>query len=588
MAIPNISEIRDGKRVITKKPELLLPAGNLEKLKIAIHYGADAVFLGGQEFGLRSNADNFTIEEIKEGCEFAAKYGADIYVTANIIAHDENFEGLDEFLMALQDAGVRGIIVADPYIIERCKAVAPKVEVHISTQQSISNYKEVRYWESEGVHRVVLARETGYEEIKEIREKTDVEIEMFVHGAMCIAYSGRCTLSNYMTARDSNRGGCCQSCRWNYDLYEEGTDEDTKLFDEGANPYAMSPKDLTLIEAVPEIIELGIDSLKVEGRMKSIHYVATVASVYRKLIDDYCADPDNFEMTPEYKLELYKCANRDTAMSFFYEIPKYSEQMFGNEGGKKTNYDFVGQVLHYDEETQIATIQQRNFFKTGQEVEFFGPEIDTFRQVIGEIYDEDGELLDAARHPLQITKRIIDELTQDKVALIEQDYYYKDQSHMTMDERVKTNYDHPSAFDNELLYNHLLELIEGKAVELPVYDYVNHTRSKEQKRQEPKDVIIIEGMFGLYSEKLRELMDIKIFVDTPSDLRILRRLLRDINERGRTVESVINQYLVSVRPMHEKYIKPTKQHADIIVPDGGYNDIAIDILITKIKSLLAK
>ena len=264
MAIPNISEIRDGKRVITKKPELLLPAGNLEKLKIAIHYGADAVFLGGQEFGLRSNADNFTIEEIKEGCEFAAKYGADIYVTANIIAHDENFEGLDEFLMGLQDAGVRGIIVADPYIIERCKAVAPNVEVHISTQQSISNYKEVRYWESEGVHRVVLARETGYEEIKEIREKTDVEIEMFVHGAMCIAYSGRCTLSNYMTARDSNRGGCCQSCRWNYDLYEEGTDEDTKLFDEGANPYAMSPKDLTLIEAVPEIIELGIDSLKVE------------------------------------------------------------------------------------------------------------------------------------------------------------------------------------------------------------------------------------------------------------------------------------------------------------------------------------
>lgn len=408
MAIPNISEIIDGKRVITKKPELLLPAGNLEKLKVAVHYGADAVFLGGQEFGLRSNADNFTIEEIKEGCEFAAKYGADIYVTANIIAHDENFEGLDEFLIALQDAGVRGIIVADPFIIERCKTVAPNVEVHISTQQSISNYKEVRYWESEGVHRVVLARETGYEEIKEIREKTNVEIEMFVHGAMCIAYSGRCTLSNYMTARDSNRGGCCQSCRWNYDLYEEGVEEDTKLFDEGANPYAMSPKDLTLIEAVPEIIELGIDSLKVEGRMKSIHYVATVASIYRKLIDDYCADPDNFEMTPEYKLELYKCANRDTAMSFFYEIPKYSEQMFGNEGGKKTNYDFVGQVLHYDEETQIATIQQRNFFKTGQEVEFFGPEIDTFRQVIGEIYDEDGELLDAARHPLQIIRTKID------------------------------------------------------------------------------------------------------------------------------------------------------------------------------------
>lgn len=187
-----------------------------------------------------------------------------------------------------------------------------------------------------------------------------------------------------------------------------------------------------------------------------------------------------------------------------------------------------------------------------------------------------------------VTKRIIDELEKDKVALIEQDYYYKDQSHMTMDERIKTNYDHPNAFDNDLLYSHLIELINGNTVELPRYDYVNHTRSKEKVTQEPKDVIIIEGMFGLYSEKLRELMDIKIFVDTPSDLRILRRLLRDINERGRTVESVINQYITSVRPMHEKYIKPTKQYADIIVPDGGYNDIAIDILITKIKSILAK
>lgn len=408
MAIPKISEIINGKRVITKKPELLMPAGNLEKLKIAVHYGADAIFLGGQEFGLRSNADNFTLEEIKEGCDFARGYGADIYVTANIIAHNENFGGLEEFLIGLQDAGVRGIIVADPYIIETCKRVAPNVEVHISTQQSISNYKEVKYWEEEGVHRVVLARETGYEEIKEIREKTDVEIEMFIHGAMCIAYSGRCTLSNYMTARDSNRGGCCQSCRWNYDLYEEGTQEDTALYKEGTDPYAMSPKDLTLIESVSEIIELGIDSLKVEGRMKSIHYVATVASVYRKLIDDYCEDPDNFKMTPAYKLELYKCANRDTASSFFYNIPTYKEQMFGGQGGKKTNFDFIGQVLHYDEETKIATIQQRNHFKTGDKVEFFGPEIDSFEQIIGEIYDEDGDVIDAARHPLQIIRTKID------------------------------------------------------------------------------------------------------------------------------------------------------------------------------------
>jgi len=391
-----------------KRPEVLAPAGTLEKLKVAVRYGADAVFIGGQAYGLRSRAGNFTYEQMEEGVQFAAKYGAKVYVAANMVMHEGNEIGAGEFFRKLRDIGIAAVIVSDPALIAIAASEAPGLEIHLSTQASATNYETLEFWKELGLTRVVLAREVSMEELAEIRKRTDVEIEAFVHGAMCIAYSGRCTLSNYMTARDSNRGGCCQSCRWNYDLYEEGTDEDTKLFDEGANPYAMSPKDLTLIEAVPEIIELGIDSLKVEGRMKSIHYVATVASVYRKLIDDYCADPDNFEMTPEYKLELYKCANRDTAMSFFYEIPKYSEQMFGNEGGKKTNYDFVGQVLHYDEETQIATIQQRNFFKTGQEVEFFGPEIDTFRQVIGEIYDEDGELLDAARHPLQIIRTKLD------------------------------------------------------------------------------------------------------------------------------------------------------------------------------------
>lgn len=403
MAIPNVSKIIDGKRRIIKKPELLMPAGNLEKLKVAIHYGADAVFLGGQEFGLRSNADNFTIEEIKEGCEFAKEYGADIYVTANIIAHNENFQGLEKFLSNLQEAGVRGIIVADPYVIDTCKKVAPNLEIHISTQQSITNYKEIKFWEEEQVDRVVLARETGYEEIKEIKEKTNVEIEMFVHGAMCIAYSGRCTLSNYMTARDSNRGGCCQSCRWDYDLYEE-KENDIPLFTKEDVPYAMSPKDLTLIESLPKIIEIGIDSLKVEGRMKSIHYIATVASVYRKFIDDYCKDPDNFILTDEYKKELFKCANRDTATSFFYKIPTYKEQMFGKEGNRKTTFDFVGRILAYDEKTSMATIQQRNFFKTGEIVEFFGPEIKNFTQKIEEIYDEDGDIIDAARHPLQIIK----------------------------------------------------------------------------------------------------------------------------------------------------------------------------------------
>ncbi|TKH03812.1 U32 family peptidase [Peribacillus simplex] len=403
-----ISKIVDGKRVIVKKPELLAPAGNLEKLKIAVHYGADAVFIGGQEYGLRSNAGNFTFEEMKEGVEFAKKYGAKVYVTTNIFAHNENIDGLDEYLEGLQEAGVHGIIVADPLIIETCKRVAPNVEIHLSTQQSLSNWKAVQFWKEEGLERVVLARETSADEIREMKEKVDIEIEAFVHGAMCIAYSGRCTLSNHMTARDSNRGGCCQSCRWDYDLYELDQDGEKALFDKEDAPFAMSPKDLKLIESLPGMIEIGIDSLKVEGRMKSIHYIATVVSVYRKVIDAYCADPDNFKIKQEWLEELDKCANRETASSFMEgEIPGYKQQMFGNHT-VKTRFDFAGLVLDYNEETKIVTMQQRNFFKPGDEVEFFGPEIENFTQKIGTIWDESGKELEAARHPLQIVRIQVD------------------------------------------------------------------------------------------------------------------------------------------------------------------------------------
>ncbi|MDK8644675.1 collagenase-like protease [Staphylococcus condimenti] len=393
-----------------KKPELLAPAGNLEKLKIAVHYGADAVFLGGQEYGLRSNADNFTMEEIKEGVEFADRYGAKIYVTTNIIAHDENMDGLEDYLRNLEATGATGIIVADPLIIETCKTVAPKLEIHLSTQQSLSNYKAIEYWKEEGLDRVVLARETGAMEMKEMKEKVDIEIEAFIHGAMCIAYSGRCTLSNHMTARDSNRGGCCQSCRWDYDLLEVDEDGELDLFykDEEVTPFAMSPKDLKLIESIPNMMDLGIDSLKIEGRMKSIHYIATVVSVYRKVIDAYAEDPENFKIKPEWLFELDKCANRDTASSFFEGTPGYQQQMFGNESNKKSPYDFCGLVLDYDETTKIATIQQRNHFKPGQEVEFFGPEIEGFKQIVETIYDEEGNELDAARHPLQIVQFKVD------------------------------------------------------------------------------------------------------------------------------------------------------------------------------------
>ncbi|MCT2343210.1 peptidase U32 family protein [Niallia taxi] len=402
-----ISEIRDGKRIIVKKPELLAPAGNLEKLKIAVAYGADAVFIGGQEYGLRSNAGNFTFEEMKEGVEFAKGYNAKIYVTTNIFAHNENIDGLEDYLLGLKEAGIHGIIVADPLIIETCRRVAPEIEVHLSTQQSLSNWKAVQYWKEEGLERVVLARETSAEEIQEMKEKVDIEIETFIHGAMCIAYSGRCTLSNHMTARDSNRGGCCQSCRWDYDLYRLEGEQENPLFSEEDSPFAMSPKDLKLIESIPRMIEIGIDSLKVEGRMKSIHYVATVVSVYRKVIDAYCADPDNFVIDPEWLKELDKCANRETAPAFFEGQPGYKEQMFGNHS-KKTSFDFAGLVLDYDKEEQIVTLQQRNFFKPGQEVEFFGPEISNFTTVVETIWDEKGNVLEAARHPLQIVKFKVD------------------------------------------------------------------------------------------------------------------------------------------------------------------------------------
>ena len=398
-----ISEIIDGKRIIVKKPELLAPAGDLEKLKIAVHYGADAVFIGGREFGLRSNAGNFSIEEMREAVDFASNYGAKIYVTTNIFAHNENMDGLSEYLKDIESAGVTGIIVADPLIIETCRNDAPKLEIHLSTQQSLSNWKAVQYWKDEGLHRVVLARETSGDEIQEMKEKVNIEIEAFIHGAMCIAYSGRCTLSNHMTARDSNRGGCCQSCRWDYDLYEINDGKQNALFDTEDAPFAMSPKDLKLVESIPRMIELGVDSLKIEGRMKSIHYIATVVSVYRKVIDAYCADPANFTIKNEWLEELDKCANRETATAFFEGEPTFEEQMYGVHG-RKTTTDFIGLVLDYNEDTKMVTLQQRNYFKPGEEVEFFGPDIDNFRMTITELWDEKGRELDVARHPLQIVR----------------------------------------------------------------------------------------------------------------------------------------------------------------------------------------
>ncbi|SDH58258.1 putative protease [Alteribacillus persepolensis] len=399
------------KQFARKKPELLLPAGNLEKLKTAVHYGADAVYIGGREFGLRSNAGNFSLEEMKEGAVFAKKYNASVYVTTNIYAHNENMSGLKEYLQNLESIGVAGIIVADPFIIEMAQTYAPNLEVHLSTQQSLANWLAVKFWKEQGLERVVLAREVSLQEMLEIKRNVDIEIETFVHGAMCISYSGRCVLSNHMTARDSNRGGCCQSCRWNYDLVQHTQNKETPLYSEDDVPFSMSPKDLNLIESIPKLIEAGIDSLKVEGRMKSIHYIATVASVYRNVIDEYCRNPEVFQMKTEWIEELNKCANRKTAPAFFENIPSYKEQLW-EDNKKASPYQFTGVVLDYDDDTNTVTLQQRNIFKKGDIVEFFGPEGNSFKQRVRELYNDKNKTIDAARHPLQVVKFEVEQKVQ--------------------------------------------------------------------------------------------------------------------------------------------------------------------------------
>lgn len=415
-----------GKRNRLSKPELLAPAGNLEKLKFAIHYGADAVYIGGQKYGLRSNADNFSFEEMREGVEFAKKYGAKVFVATNIYAHNEDLAGIEEYLRNLYEAGISAVIVADPIIVETARKAVPGLEVHLSTQQSTVNWQAVKFWKEEGLPRVVLGRETSFEEIEEIKKHVDIEIEAFIHGAMCSSYSGRCVLSNHFTDRDSNRGGCCQSCRWKYDLFEDSRPEaawiseeeamgdpvlrqfqlgvtQLPLFEEQDNAFTMGSKDLCMIEHIPDLIDVGVDSFKIEGRMKSIHYVATVVNVYRQAIDSYMADPENYVLKPEWVEEINKAANRPLNTGFFYDTPDHEDHIYEPEE-KAAPYDFAGLVLDYDADTQMAVIQQRNHFRLGQEVEFFGPGGTFFKQTITAIWDENGNELDAARHPLQKVK----------------------------------------------------------------------------------------------------------------------------------------------------------------------------------------
>lgn len=379
-----------------RKPELLAPAGDLERLKVALNYGADAVYFGGTMFGLRANAINFTLDDIKEGTNYAHKLNKKVYVTVNIVLHNKELDGILEYLKELDKIGVDGIIVCDPYIVELAHQNT-KLNICISTQESTLNYEAVKFWKKEGVTRVVLGREASKEDIIKIKKEVpDMEIETFIHGAMCASYSGRCVLSNYFTGRDANRGGCAQICRWTFDLL----DENKKLI-ECNKKFTFQTKDLTMLKYIPEMIDIGIDSFKIEGRMRSIYYIASVVSTYRKVIDEYCNNKENYAYNLNYERILSSVANRDSITQFF-NGKNDEECQYYNERKEISNQEFVAQVLDYDEKTGFAKMEQRNNFKVGDTIEIFGPEIENIKLIVKEMYNEEMEKIEVAPHPLQI------------------------------------------------------------------------------------------------------------------------------------------------------------------------------------------
>lgn len=372
------------------KPELLAPAGDFERLKIALLYGADAVYIGGT-FNLRANADNFSISEIERGVNYAHSLDKKVYVTVNIAMHNKELSDIVDYLKSLDKIGVDAIIASDPAIIKLAKENTDLV-IHLSTQASTLNKEAAKFWKSEGVSRIVLARECNMEDILDIKKNVDIELEVFVHGAMCASYSGRCVLSNFLTARDSNRGGCSQICRWDFDLMED--DEYLK----GEKPFTFCTKDLSLIKYIPELVDMGVDSFKVEGRMRSAYYIATIIKTYRKVIDEYWNNMGSYEYNLKYEQVLRRCANRDSVPQFFdgnfgKNVQYYNGRM------EVTNQDFLGTVLGYED--SLIKLQQRNYFKKGDLVTFFGPN-DEFDVVINEIYDEDMNEINIVRHPKQI------------------------------------------------------------------------------------------------------------------------------------------------------------------------------------------
>lgn len=380
-----------------QKIELLAPAGNLEKAKIAILYGADAVYVGGKQFSLRSRASNFSLDEIRELVDFANRHGSHVHVTVNMLPHPEDLEGLDEYLTALDRAGVHAIIVASPAIMMRAKNLGCHYEVHVSTQHSSTNSGAVRFWKEKGMDRVVLARECTMEQIERITKQNILPIEVFIHGGMCISYSGRCVLSNHMTLRDANRGGCAQSCRWKYHLMD-GKEE----ISNPENLFSMSSKDLQAVEQIEKFIEWGVTSLKIEGRMKSAYYLATVVSSYRRLIDMiYEQGKVTSEQIEDIKREIEKAENRPTGPGFYKGIPDHTVQLY-REHDETVTQEYVAFVMDYDPETHTAILQVKNKFEPNTDLEIFGPHIESTVVHMGDAYDKDGNKLEVCNKPMEI------------------------------------------------------------------------------------------------------------------------------------------------------------------------------------------
>ena len=386
-----------------RNTELLVPAGSLDVLKTAVVYGADAVYIGGEAFGLRAKAHNFSLEDMREGVEFAHSRGVKVYVTANILAHNDDLEGVEQYFEELKSVKPDALIISDPGVFAIAKRVLPEMELHVSTQANNTNYGTYLFWHQMGAKRVVSARELSLKEIKEIRARIpeDMEIESFMHGAMCISYSGRCLLSNFFTGRDANQGACTHPCRWKYSIVEETRPgEYMPVYENERGTYIFNSKDLCMIEHIPELIDAGIDSFKIEGRMKTALYVATVARTYRKAIDDFKKDPELYRQNMEwYKEEIGKCTYREFTTGFYFGKPGADAQIYDNNTYVK-NFTYLGTVEKVDERG-FAKIEQKNKFSVGEMIEIMKPDGRNLQVEVKGIYDAEGQAQESAPHPKQ-------------------------------------------------------------------------------------------------------------------------------------------------------------------------------------------